>query len=400
MTSWVFSVFLYLGTIVAGLYIDNRKSSNNEKIKKLYVLWLYIFLCFGYMVGSDWRSYESVYKTGVGIERYSSEPASYLLFSFMPIVLPDYWLFVGIAKCLYLYSVKHLVSHITTQWISVLAILIPTQLGLMLIQNPFRYMLAIIFINIALYYLYLYLTNDHYKNRKTILVIFLLALLAVLFHNASGVYLLIIPFLFLSKIISKINSLIIFILYMFVTVVTSNMELIQNAKMAFFLIMQQYVEISDYADYNIEEEESLLSLANITRILFFILILLSKKTIVNKYNNGRVVFGLTVIFFFVSRVFFLIPTGFRLALPLVVFSVIIYIYMLNTKRLFAYIIISYTLLSFVNRLWTMYDFIPYTNSIPYFVIGHKNYKERFNYNLLEYKKRTGETYYIDKDFAL
>ena len=54
-------------------------------------------------------------------------------------------------------------------------------------------------------------------------------------------------------------------------------------------------------------------------------------------------------------------------------------------------LILYILLAFGKKLWTVYDMIPYSNSIPYILTEHLPYSERVNYNPTEYYNRTGET---------
>lgn len=400
MISWIFSLLLYIGTILAGLYIDTKPADKYRRLRKIYVAWLYIFLCFGYMTGSDWRNYEITYETGTGLKRFLSEPASWFVFSYFPSLISDYWIFAGIAKCCYLYTAKLLVSSITPKWLSVLALLIPSQLAFMLIQNPFRFMLAAGIVNIVLYLFIKYKTNPDYHNKKTIVKIFILTLLSVTFHNASVVLLILIPLLFLSNTISKINSFLIFISYFIVTIVTSSLSFIHDLKQFSLIFLQRFMEISDYENYELEDNSSIFSIGNMLKFLFLIYVLSSKKTIVKKFDNGGLLFGMTIIYFFVSRIVILIPTGFRLALPFITLYVVYTIYMLASKKILAQLIIIYTLASFGSQLWKSYDFIPYSNSIPYILTGHKPFQERHMYNLNEYKARTGEDYDMQTDVEL
>ncbi len=399
MISWIFSIILYLGTVLLGLYIDTKPEVKYKRIRRAYMIWLYIFLCFGYMTGGDWRSYEIIYTTGRGIERFQSEPASWSLFSYCPIFIPDYWLFSGIAKSINLYTAKLLVSKFTSRWLSIMALLIPSQLIFMLIQDPLRFMLAAAVVNIAINYLYLYKTNNDYHNKRTAIIIMSLLLFAILFHNASVVLLLLIPLLFLSNEICRFNSFFIFISYMLVTVVTSNISFIHDLKKFTLVFLQRYMEISDYENYEMEDNSSIFLIGNMLKILFLIFVLVSKKDVITKYKNGGIVYGMTITYFFISRIVVLIPSGFRFAMPFITFYVIYTYFLLSTKkRILAQFIILYTFVSFVNTLWKSYDLIPYSNSIAYIVTGHKPYQDRHMYNLNEYKARTGETYDLPTTF--
>lgn len=432
MASSVLSLFIYIATILSGLYLDYTTcckprifpAKRVKKIRRLYLIWLYVFLCFGYMTGSDWRNYELTYVYGDGIDRFLSEPVSWFVFTVFPKLIPDFVLFMGIAKCLYLFSVYKLVSTITDRWVSVLALLIPFKLSFMLIQNPFRYMLALIFVNFAFRYLYLYFTEPSRKKTKTLLVTFGLTLVSVLAHNTCVIILPLLLVSLLAPSISRVNTFLLFILYVVFAVFTSNLSFINELKDSSIVFFQNYMELSDYAGYESENNEAIWSIGNLLRILFFFFILRSRDQICCLYNNGSIVYGFAILYLFLSRLLILIPTGFRLTLPFMIFYVIVIIYMwmykhkfketfsinsespingrsvLRIKRIssrpfipfFALIIIAYSFLSFGRKAWTSYDILPYSNSLPYFVVGHKSYNERSQHNLNAYQVRLGVQY--------
>ena len=61
------------------------KQANKSAWLKTYLVLLCLFLCFGYMTGSDWRSYEDIYDgSGAALLYYSNEPASAFLLHFAP----------------------------------------------------------------------------------------------------------------------------------------------------------------------------------------------------------------------------------------------------------------------------------------------------------------------------
>lgn len=399
MIGWIFSVGLYLVTVVVGLFIDNRYSAN-ERIKRWFLLWLYVFLCFGYMVGTDWRIYESMYKTGMGVERYQNDPLSWLVLTYMPFVIPDYWIFVGLSKCLYLYTTKWLVSKITNRWLSVLSVLIPLQFALMLIEHPMRFTMAITIYNLAFYFLYDYLRDSKNGKLKNLSISLLLTMVAVGFHIVTIVYVFFIPVFLLSKRIKNINSIILFLLYSLFVSITSNLGLITNIKQLVIIFLQLYMEIDDYEAYEFDDTSFVPIYYYAIKLLLFLIVLLSKNKIVNNFKNGDIVFNFTVLYFFLLSLFNLIPTGFRFAVPLSVFYGVYIIYMIKVSRFYSLILISYIIVSFGRLLWTNYDYIPYSNSIPYIIVGHKPYYERFNYNLKEYRDRTGDTHEVNRDIYL
>lgn len=55
---------IYILTFILGFYIDQLSPIKYKKLRVLYIVWLFIFLCFSYTNGSDWRSYELGYEEG------------------------------------------------------------------------------------------------------------------------------------------------------------------------------------------------------------------------------------------------------------------------------------------------------------------------------------------------
>ncbi len=442
MLSWILSTILYLATIAFGFYLDfglnpgkgKKSAARFMKWRRVYLVWLYIFLCFGYMTGADWRNYELVYENGDeyagALIRFLAEPASWALFSFMPKIIPDFILISCLAKCAYLFSAYKLTSAMTDKWASALALLIPLKLGFILIQNPFRFMLALIFINFALYYLYLYLTDPARHTSKTVLIIMVNTIVAVLFHTSCIVFIALIPLSFLIPKIRKVNPGVLFIIYLVFVILTSSLSLINSLKQGAIGALQEFMEMGDYANYEIEDGSSLRLVINPLQIIFCFFILYSRDKICHFYKNGSVVYGFAVAYCFLTRLFIMIPTGFRLALPYSVFYVVFIIFMLRPRngfvrpvsetgsemprqsarpkvrrpssfrfpvKLCAQLMVIYSLLSFGNKVWTRFEFIPYSNSIPYFFIGHKSYDERDQYNLKAYQARFGRTFDLKRD---
>lgn len=397
MINWIFSFSLYFITIFWGFYLDGGSSGainvKRSKVKRsciIYIIWLYIFLCFGYMTGADWFIFERVYLDFDSYStRYASEPASWLVFKFGHYLLPDFWFFYGLAKCAYLFSVFYLLSKITENKYLAVALLIPCQLGFLLIENPFRFMLAALCINYALCIIYDRLTDK--KAKSQILTISLLILLAVCFHNACIIYIVLFPILFFVKKIKKINGLILFFFYMLLTYIFSDVSLLYKWGSSFINYLLMYVEMKDYAQsYLADNEGGFFTIGNIFRIFIFAIVLLSKKKVVSTVDNGDVIYGLTIAYLLIGRVFSMVPTGFRYSLPFATFYVVYIINMLKTNKILAQLLTIYILLAFGKKLWTSYDMIPYSNSIPYILTEHLPYSERVKYNPTECYKRTGE----------
>lgn len=394
MINWILSVLLYLATIGIGFILGRKGNNVSKRSRAIYMMWLFVFLCFGYMTGSDWFHYEMVYTDfETYSSRYESEPGSWVLFKIMPQLISDFWIFTALMKCLYLYSFIFLASKITDRLYSVLALSVSCVLAFMLIQNPFRFMMAQIFINFSISLIYASLTKT-YPVKVPIIKALSLLILACLFHNTSIIYFVLLPLLFLSPHIYKANSIVLFVIYVGITFLVSNLSFITEMLEQFVLVASQFADMKDYASsYSPEDNSAFFTIGNLFNFIMFLLVLVSRDSVIRKYSNGKVVYGIAIIYCFLSRILILIPTGFRLALPFAVFYVLCIIYILgcNSKKVIGLFMITYIHLAFAKKLWTVYDMIPYSNSIPYIVTGHLPYDERCNHNINEYYLRTGET---------
>ena len=181
MILWITSLLTYLVTVIIGLYIDSRRPLSNGTIRNLYILWLFCFLCFGYMTGGDWRFYEETYETGNRLYQYVTEPASMFMFAFFPDIITDFWIFLGIFNSLYLFILIKIISNITDKWLSVIALSIPSQLIVILLQNSFRFMMAMCFLNIAFALIFKYLTEAKSSKNHLFWKISILLLIASIF---------------------------------------------------------------------------------------------------------------------------------------------------------------------------------------------------------------------------
>ena len=165
------SILLYLFTYSVCIYCGFKK-----KNPPLLLLFLYVFLCFGYMTGSDWRNYELKYNdSSTFLETAVQEKAFYFFYDKLHLLISDFFLSVGLLKCIYFLSIIKIIRHISESWLIVIAVMLPLSLLFMLINNPLRFMIANIFLNFAIYF---YL-------KKKILLGSLLLFAAPFFHLVS-----------------------------------------------------------------------------------------------------------------------------------------------------------------------------------------------------------------------
>jgi hypothetical protein len=384
-----FSLLLYLGTFVVGLCLDNSRT--NSRYLRLYTLWLYIFLCFGYMTGSDWRSYEldfyyTDFQDYIRNIRGLSEVGFWFVFFTLKTIFRDFFIVIGILKALYLYSLIKFLKTITDNWTASISILLPKSLVFMLIDNPLRFMTALIFVNWALY---LFLQG---KQKKGIVVLSM----SVLFHNTCIILLPI--FLFFPKFtkVLKFNNVALWVTYLAVFILFSDGGPVGSLLQQFQSRMVAF-GAKDYSAYTEIDEEAIFTLGSILSIFIFTLLLLLRKKILS-LQYGDLIFSCSVLSSFMGRILIFIPTGFRLGIPLGYFSAIAFASIICKFRssYYAKILLVYFLLTFSKALWTSYSYLPYSNAIPYILTSHKPYLERVEYNYSHFMQRMGNEYYRQK----
>lgn len=381
----ILSIILYVITFLGGIYIGVK---NNQKAKTLYQLWLYLFICFGYMTGSDWRIYELHYNEGLHWWQYISEPFSWIVLTYMPKIIPDYWLFVGLCKCLYLLSFTKLARKLSEYPIAVAGCSVPMFLAFLLVDNPLRYMLALIPLNFAIIRVV-----DIYEKGFRLTQLFRivsLIIVASLFHNTCIVYLVILPLIIVCGNISRINRFGIFISFLVVVILTSNVDLLNAIKETVVSSMTIIGDTKNYSKYDFERTESLFALGNILKIGFLVIILLSRDAFIGKIRHSKLIFTCTIFYFFLDRFTLIIEAGYRLVIPLQFFYCLYIIGLISLSSRYGKIIIVYLFLQFTSIMWGSFVYIPYSNSIPYILNKHKTYNERYYNNFKALENRTGK----------
>lgn len=379
------SLAVYLITFAAGLFIND----NNKKATRLYVIWLYVFLCFGYMTGSDWRSYEPEFYGNSIYWMYETEPMSLFLLKFSRFLIPDYFLFLGLTKCLYFWSALRVVERITSKKMATIAVLLHLLFIFMLISNPLRFMWAMIPVNFALESI----VASVYSNQKVRwYYVYGLLIVSVLFHNSAIVFLFLFPLIYIFRNISQVNRIWISVSFLIVVILTSNFSYIDEVKNSITNYFTIKYGFKDYSvSYSIESGESLFAIGNILKLLFFSLVLFYRDKVITE-NNGAFVYSMTIFYFFLDRFLIIIPTGFRLALFLTYFYSAFVVCLYRQKKLASYVFLLYFSLALTKNLWYSFDLIPYSNSIPYIMSSHKSYNERDYNNFRAYEKRHHHAY--------
>lgn len=376
-----FSFCLYILTFLVGLYLNQKADKNIYK--RVFVIWLYIFLCFGYMTGSDWRHYELEFDS---LNSFSHD--SYIEFLFWKVfylfklIFIDFFLVIGILKCIYFSTILILLKKLSDNWLAAACILMPLSLNFMLIDNPLRFMCAGIFVNLSIL---------QFFNCRIIAAI-LLAILSVFFHTTCVIVLLYLPLIKYNNFIWKLNRGIIVILFLLIAYIFSDIGPMSSI---FSYVQQQMILVGakDYSSYEINNNSALFTLGAFLRYVLFLFVVINKKNIKSKY--GPQIYSLTLAYFFISQILLCVPTGFRLSIPLYLFAAAFYAEVIYGRKIWKLILIPYFTLLLGKDIYTGYSYIPYSNSIIYILTRHKSYNERYMYNYDAYEERFGTSYERD-----
>jgi len=378
----IISCLLYLFTFCVGFILDVRTKS--DKTKRWYVVWMFIFLCFGYMTGSDWRNYEWDYNYASRQNRAVSEFGFYLIFDMAKRLNIDFWLFSGIMKSLYLFAVIRLLKKLTPYYTSCLSICMVGSLLFMLVDYPMRFTVACTIFLFAVPYLF----------KHKILQFLLISSFGIIFHNTIAVTILffLIGYYCSDKLIrtNKYFLSILYIAFAFVFSSISNVAIIQNLVTAF------YVDngVRDFSqNYLVEDNDAFWTIGSFIQIFLSCFVIFVKDYFVG--GNWKQILKLSIVGSFFSRILLIVPSGFRLTIPLGIFSSIIIVsYFYKCRHWLSYVVIALYFLMLSKSLYFSYVYIPYSNSIPYIITQkHLPYNERSQYNLTEFIKRTGHSFY-------
>lgn len=373
---------LYLFVFFSCLVLDTLKDEKYDFLKRLFLIYLFIFFCFGYTVGSDWRHYEKLYTVMPDEYLLNTEVDKgfyYLLFIIRKII-PDFWLFLGLIKCLYLYALIRVIRIFTNEIFLILGLLMSYQLLFMLVDNPLRFMTA----SIAILYATPYLIKKEYKWY------ILISSISILFHFSLIFPILISILVIYQDRILKSNKRIIIIYLLSITIsfFPSLMTVVREYLAVIFPSFSN--KLVEY--YLIESTDGTFSIGSLLNILIFVLFLANKDRII-ELRYGKLVFFMSFIYFILSRALINLPTGFRISIYFSLFTAIGLYYIFKVGRLrFKLLLIVILGVLMTKKLYNSYQYIPYTNSIFYVILDdHESFRNREQLNKIEYKKRTGKS---------
>lgn len=338
-----------------------------------------LFLCFGYMTGTDWREYEKFYTQIIQTKgspfSYITYEVGYWLYQKIFVILKvDFWHFFIFTKIvLFIIFIKAIKEYCPPKyfWLA-MTYFIPIYGFSLFIDNPMRNVITIA----------IFLWSFKYIINRSLLKFILCTIIAISIHYSAIVLLLF--YFFYEK---KYRTSYIIIVYVILNILFLSPTLLYGA--ADFLlgwIPPIGEKIQAYSSGMVlAGKGKLFSLGFVSNNIIFILLISFRKNIEQiKYGNTFFIFAVLYLIFY--RMGLTIEVLGRFQLYLCVFFTISLVSMISaftarSKILYACYIFFIALIPTVYYLRMDYRYVPYTNYLHY--IGKKvTYEERSNYNKL------------------
>lgn len=359
--------------VVALCYIMTIVKRNEIKFGAL--VFIFIFLCFGYMTGTDWKNYELMY--------YSSDFSNYYLlreevgYTFVQTLFNyiglDFWIFHIATKILLLFILVRFVQIVGFSIFLFLAIFLPEVGFYLFIDCPFRNLIAMCLVLMGLVCLV-------EKDKRGF---FFFSFFAIMFHLTA---VMVVLFYFVKKV--KISNVVAVALFVVANLLAYNLPLL--IQLILPVLKFSTVAADRLLVYLYKEEfiSSVVNIGTVHKIILFCFVMKFRKNIEEYPQWGRLIFNLTMLFFF------LYPFGISIKIlnrfvfytyPFLIISLLIIINSIvhgKSKLLFIVFVVFYSLLKTYSLVTSDYRYVPYTNYLVYSLKGdHPEYLIRQSYNI-------------------
>ncbi len=326
------------------------------------------FICFGYMIGSDWRGYELAFGDFDYLQNWDKEKGYFYLGYILGCLGFSFWQFSILLKLVGYYIFLYFYKKYTDNDVICLNFVFVFYMLTMWMDHPARNFCAVLIYLFAIRFLY---------ERKIIPYI-ILCLIASYFHLSV---LALIPVYFLYRRYSKrilINVMIIsFVIFLF------GVTLFRNVFFQIIALSEVFESRMElYDDIGVTPIKLIINLGFHSLIMF--LIVLNKEVIESKYKYGYFMIFLTVVYFVFSVIGVLIPILFRLKLYIAIAYFVSIVYLLRTcfslkKSTVRALIFVIPLFVLVNNI-RIDKYVPYSSYLQYTFREKPSYYYRSNYN--------------------
>ena len=367
---------IYLFSYVVCCLLDkvSLKDQQNRLLFRAGIIWIFVFLCFGYMTGSDWRGYELYYNGVDGVSTYRDLGFVWLV-NIARVLIADFWVFNALCKIFFLSSIIFSIKKIfmLKPWLAI-GFFFTFGLLFMLIDCPMRYMLAlgIYFFSLPLFF------------RSKYLLFLSTCFLAFFFHVTIVLVYVMTFALLLRRRIRKLNRMLILLFYFVCLYLTTNSSFFES--MYSILYNTDSVFSAMAHSYNKYSVDSWYNLGALKSFVFLLIVLIYRERICRFNEIGNIVYSGAIIYFFVSLFAGGVPTLFRIAIPFAIYLIISFVLLIKSfKRKYNIVSLGIVLvlgLILIMDVYSSWVYMPYSNSIPYILTEHLPYFYRERYNLL------------------
>ena len=344
---------------------------------------LCVFLCFGYMTGSDWRQYEPMYNE-IDFHNlfynYFAEPGYYiymLIFKFMHF---SFWNFFILTKVIIFFLCARIINEYVPEFRFLVWMFFLPWFGFYLfIDNPMRNLIAVA----------IFLYASRYIINRSFLKYCICICMAVSFHFSATIFF---PLYSLfTKRISTLSFIVFFVIFIGISINRDLFSSIIEHVFGSIPYIQKKIEFYIMGD-NPDGEGKGISLGMFIHLFFFILLLLYRNRI-EQTKSGTFILNASLFYLLIYRLGSTIDIFSRFQLYLSVFYSIGIVLLINIfTRSSRYIyIISLLCLSFIasSKIFS-YKYIPYTNYLYYILIDEYpsfEYRSDYNYRNTPYSQQ-------------
>lgn len=366
--------FLVLLANFVSYYISNSIKHRGTKMLFDYLIisFTMLFVCFGYMTGTDWRNYELSYQW-INFDTFVSsivfwEPGYIFLVSLFHVVNIGFWPFLITIKVVtFLSFCRFFKKYGKEKFFLIMTFFLSFYGYFFWIDNPLR--------NLCAFTIFLFAIDAICSNKRK--VFFFATVLAILFHYSSIILL---PMYWLSHSKFKTGSLV--IIYLIVTIIFLDINLIfriVDLLFGWFPIIQ-----AKLYEYSSSVDGKIFSLGYILHNIFFILILMSRNKI-ESLQYGNIIFLGAVFYIFIFRLGLTFTVFMRFAMFFAALYSLAVIHVLDnlkieSKKIYLTYLLVVSMLSCFNSITKDYRYVPYSNYLEYIFKAKPSYEYRSSYN--------------------
>ena len=357
-----------------------KELSDNRRWYIAMGIYLCIFLCFGYMTGSDWKVYEFMYDNldfNKFFYGYSSEPGYYLYMMLFKKCGIPFWAFFIFTKTIIFIIIYQALFDCCREsaWLA-LVYFIPWFGLYMFIDNPMRNCIAVAIFTLSVRYI---IERDFWK-------FFLIMLVAGSFH-VTALFLIVFYFI-LTKNPRKYVWAVLFVTVnllfakrdLLVTIIAKIFGLIpyfQNKLITYFVLDSVFVD------------GKIFSFGLMWQTGLFVLMLCYKECIIEKIGDkmGLFAFNCAMVYMLFVRLATTVPMFTRVQLFFSVYLVIciglvVVSFDYHSRWMFASLLLAVSFYTGYDKITGSARYVPYSNIVGYVIKGDfPSYSSRYYYNL-------------------